>query len=407
VLETFLLGDRNGLRSLDGSSLRTVPRSLRGNPLPATGCCPGGFQIVISLFRSNDRWLFVNVDEASIGAGVDLNGDGDTIDAVLHAYPTDGGPAIDLGVSALRLAVQGDDALAIVSELLQGEDHNGDGDTTDQVFFYWDSATETLVNTQIEALFLDDFGGHWVLVRAENVAQEDFNGDGDMIDRVPHLYDPDSGTLQNIGFVVRSQVGFQDKIVLSVDESANGGVDLNGDGDAFDSVLHLYDVQTGVATNLVTALYSTFPMRGGDRLVGLVVSETSQNADFNFDGDSDDLVLGVYDSVAGTFENSVLALRSPTTYSAGPKLFFTVSEASQGDTDLNGDGDALDTILYCHEAGTNDFTSLGYQVGDLFDGGISQDMFLFLVDEEAQGEDLDGDGLMTHEVAHVVDLRTP
>lgn len=135
VLETLLLGSRNGLRALGGGSTRTLPRSLRGRPLPSISCCPGGFQVVNSLFRSDGERLFAGIDEATLGAGVDLNGDGDTIDArVLHLFPTDGSPPRNLGLAmSSRLELFGSDALTIVFEALQSEDLNGAGFLTHDV----------------------------------------------------------------------------------------------------------------------------------------------------------------------------------------------------------------------------------------------------------------------------------
>ena len=72
--------------------------------------------------------------------------------------------------------------------------------------------------------------------------------------------------------------------------------------DRIDIVLFAYDISDGSLANLSTAL-SAAGFRGR-RFVSFEVHERSQNADFNFDGDVFDHVLGVYDSELDTFHNT-------------------------------------------------------------------------------------------------------
>lgn len=405
VLETLLLGPRNRLSGAGTPPSRVVPLSRPGALLPSTGCCVSGTGVVQSLFRLDPERLYVGIDERTIGAGVDLNGDGDALDLqVLHVYPTDGSAPLNLGVAlGGRLELFGRDAVMLVSESSQGADLNGDGDAFDSVFHFWDPDTGVLQNSGLAVSSFERVDGHWILRIAESAVNEDLNGDGDLSDIVPHLYDPDTGEARSLGLSIRTILGFGDTLLLSVDEAPNGGVDRNGDGDGFDTVLHVYDVPSGVTTNLTTALSLGGPMRSGDRLIALIVDEDDQGADFNLDGDIDDLVVGVYDRVGGTFANTVLQTFDAKVLSSGGTLVFCVSEAQQG-ADLNGDGDADDFVLHAWDAETGTASSLGLQRQGLR-GVASEELVLFLVSEAAQGVDLDGDGLLTSDVAHAIDLR--
>src|SRR5438067_148885 len=86
-------------------------------------------------------------------------------------------------------------------------------------------------------------------------------------------------------------------VILLVSEAAQGGVDLNGDGDADDLVLHVFSAP-GVLTNV--GLAASTPLVGG-QLVAFVVPEASQgHTDLNGDGDSNDFVVHVFDARSGT-----------------------------------------------------------------------------------------------------------
>ena len=61
--------------------------------------------------------------------------------------------------------------------------------------------------------------------------------------------------------------------MLTVSESGQGE-DLNGDGDAEDDVLHIYDLTVDAATNLRLA---GGPQVSGDRLVILVSEDAVEN----------------------------------------------------------------------------------------------------------------------------------
>ena len=70
--------------------------------------------------------------------------------------------------------------------------------------------------------------------------------------KVLHIYDANTGTTTNLGLAGQTSGWMgSESYVFGVSEAAQGGVDLNGDGDAADRyVLHLYDVNTQRVTNL-------------------------------------------------------------------------------------------------------------------------------------------------------------
>lgn len=159
----------------------------------------------------------------------------------------------------------------------------------------------------------------------------------------------------NVGISAQSVQGEGRLLLLRVRELDEGARDLNGDGDASDSgVAHVYDLETGRLTNLGLAL--------GDLITRDVVAD----------------------------ELAVLA----------------VSEAAQGDTDLNGDGDALDQVAHVYDRRTGLSTNLGLAVGDFLAPVVADDFVALVVFEASQGADLDGDGATDGRVLHVYDART-
>jgi hypothetical protein len=156
-------------------------------------------------------------------------------------------------------------------------------------------------------------------------------------------------------------------IAFLVDEAAQGAVDLNGDGDADDDVLYLYDERSGQITATALAVAHgvgrdvssyTFPITPAltDKLVVLLVSEAeSGGVDLNGDTDADDDVFYVIDLKTHTTANLALAAatvvgpfgsRNPVASALdGQKVILTVCEINQ-DADLNDDGDNDDEVTF-------------------------------------------------------------
>lgn len=86
------------------------------------------------------------------------------------------------------------------------------------------------------------------------------------------------------------------------------------------------------------------------------------------------------------------------------RISFAVVEASQGNTDLNGDGDASDRVLHIHDAPGDRLLNSGFAtIPNLY--FIDGDHVVTAVSEGAQGaSDLNGDGDTTDNVLHLLEL---
>ncbi len=221
-----------------------------------------------------DRLTFT-VSEAGQG-GADLNGDGDTGDEVVHAFdPATGAVANSrLAVGGFGLRALRDRVAFEVSESSQGaSDFNGDGDSIDSVVHAFDPVTNTSANSRLAA---DVFAGLRqagdqvaVAVPESGQGAGDLNGDGDTADVVVHVFDPIEAAALNLELAVDSsspvfrasgRVG-----ALSVPEASQGGADLSGDGDALDAVLHTVTLNTApvaAADSAVVAEGATLVVNG-------------------------------------------------------------------------------------------------------------------------------------------------
>jgi hypothetical protein len=87
----------------------------------------------------------------------------------------------------------------------------------------------------------------------------------------------------------------------------------------------------------------------GTHVVGFLVEERRQgNMDLNGDGDAFDAVVHVFDGRRRRILNLGLAEREgiPSIPTAGNIVAFGVHEKAQGNTDLNGDGDTDDRVIH-------------------------------------------------------------
>jgi hypothetical protein len=277
--------------------------------------------------------------------GINLNGDSDTTDSVLHVYDAATATLTNVGLAVSGTAVSGNLVAFRVQEAAQGSTNlNGDGDTTDLVVHVYDTSTAITTNLGLAiANFEFHVDGSVVAIRVPEPLQGgDLNGDGDATDSVIHVYDADTATLTNLGLASAELRHSGNLVAFRVVESAQGATDFNGDGDAIDGVVLVYDATTGSTTILAAA---TFVDAVGD-LVAYTVSEFGQRAtDFNGDGDIADAVVHVYDAANASTTNLGLASGGFVRLS-GDMLAFPVREASQGGSNLNGDGDILDLVAH-------------------------------------------------------------
>ncbi|HVS13210.1 MAG TPA: hypothetical protein VMV46_04760 [Thermoanaerobaculia bacterium] len=399
---------------------------------PATGILTNLGIVGSELLALDDNRLAINVVE--FFEGVDLNGDGDLSDRVVHVYDPVTGTITNLGLvpsssTPLGVALDGGGLAINVIESGQGADLNGDGDLADTVVHVHDPATGTTTNLGIvnsQPILRGLHGGAIGLTLSEVTHGIDFNGDGDTEDRrVAHIHEPATGITTNLGLAIvglPTAVG-NDSVALFVSELGQGE-DLNGDGDIgglgefgpIDTVvLHLHDQVTGITTNLgVEGVGLTWLSGGVPRLPGgafiFLVSELVTGVDLNGDGDTLDGVVHVHDPTTGATTNLGLDFftdeESPGYAVLDDGRFaFTVREFRQG-ADLNGDGDIEDTVAHVYDPATGTTVSTGLASNAEGLVGLGGDVVAFAVIEMFEGADLNGDGDTFDPVVHLMDLST-
>jgi hypothetical protein len=343
--------------------------------------------------------------------GIDLNGDGELKDGVVHVFDTRSGETRNLGLAApiaedLELFAGNGRVVFGVPEETQGVDFNGDGDQQDVVLHLYDVRTGVLTNLQ-QAIFSRQFpryvnmqfnGDLIAFAVLEPEMALDLNGDGDELDSVVFTYDTSSGVLTNLGLaipvpLVLKSLRLSDRLLaMRVSESAQGQ-DLNLDGDLTDTVLFVHDALTGNTQNLGLAIPTfgiTVVVDSRGAQTAFQVDEFAQGTDLNGDGDLFDSVLHAYRADTGAITNLALPLSFTGGFQAGQdRIAFRVPEGAHGNTDLNGDGDPFDFVLHAFDDATGTVTNLGLAAG-VFD--IEGDTLAFAVHELSQGgTDLNGD----------------
>ena len=356
--------------------------------------------------------LFLHVSELSEGA--DLNGDGDQSDYVLEHVDLASGMtqtfplALDIGVQLVPQLVDGDVAVVLADEADQGQDLDGDGKTDGVVPFVAEARTGTLTGLgyslgigTVYAMPVTS-GGRVAFLLPEAAAGADLNADGDSDDGVVQLLVPASGVQLNTALAVTSPTLIRlegSVLALGVSETKQGGRDLNGDGDATDAVLRLVDAATGVVAGSGPALAQLVDLDRG--LVAFTADESAEGmSDLNGDGDAQDQVLHLLDRAGGPPVNLGLALRplplNQVRLTSGRMTAFLVSEADQGNADLNADGDASDEVWYVHDRllGATTNLRLAWSVqGNQPYVHAGEDFVLLAALETATGSrDLNGDG---------------
>jgi hypothetical protein len=375
------------------------------------------------------RWLVFWARESS--EGQDLNDDGDMEDLVTHVHDLDSGETANLGLALSTSAITSPCAthrkwlVFWVEEALQGKDLNGDGHTEDIVLHVHELEQGETANLEIAAN-VDSwaFHEHYLAFRADEGSQgQDLNGDGDLQDLVVHVFDLDSGGAENLGLATaRFGVEYQHEhwLLLRVEEALQGE-DLNGDGDIEDLVPVVYDFERGEIRNLELAI-DDGPWHQA-RWWFFSVEESSQGEDLNGDGDTGDVICHVHDVERG--ETTILESGCPPSSARGSGNWLVFGKGER-EEDLNGDGDTGDSVCHVHDLETGRTTNLRLAVdsygvcfwvndaygGSLYSGGpypsysAAGDWALLSVSEESQGQDLDGDGRLESWVLHVHNFTT-
>jgi len=296
------------------------------------------FAIVPFTLRIQDGFAGFSVAEHENG-GLDLNGDGDAVDAVFVAVEARNGLTRIPGFTgALVLDLPNPDANGFLLTLFEQDlDRNGDGDTSDLVALFYEPRSDRIVDT---ALAVSGFppvqAGAWIGVPVGELDQGelDLDGDGRIESIVPHVFDTRTGRSVNLGFRGHWLAALEEQLL---------GVRLVIDFDVVLEVeLFAWDPRALVVRRTGVDASSVLGSSGDRALV--VASETTQ--DLNDDGDMLDLVLAIYEGRTGM----VRSLRVATSVSQGGlapggKAAVLVSEQGQG-ADLNGDGDQVDQVLH-------------------------------------------------------------
>lgn len=366
------------------------------------------------------------------GNGRDYNGDGDVADVFTFVHEPDGrivntglGPylvtALDGGGLAMEVSerILACDAPPLPCEVVDEEDLNGDGDAGDRVVFVRE-ADGRVVNTRI-ALIIGVtalVGGDFIAPVPERtfdlcdftgcqvIKEIDLNGDGDADDVVFFMYRRGGG-VTNMRITGLSSVGLDDGGFAFTKVELGDGIDYSGDGDLEDVVLCLWQPSKDVIVTPIalSVELGILPLRDGGLF--FTVDETEQQRDLNGDGDSDDVNVAFIRSKSGEVLNTRLVVNPfyPVVALDGGAVSMPIWESEHG-ADLNGDGDLLDNVTHvCDAKGLSDNTRLAQSYSNeavtaLVGGGLA-----LLVDEDAQGQDLNGDGDVSD--SNVLFIRQP
>jgi len=347
---------------------------------------------------------FLVSEEAS--GRTDLDGDGFPSAHVLHLRSATG-TLFNTRLAALPTLAVDHGHVALMSPELT-VDLNGDGDRSDfSVFRVYDVGTDTLVSSDLvtDLALLRALDGRWLVQAVEfDSSRRDLNGDGDLDDLVFHSFDPTSGIAENLGVSSRrgTFAAFDEHRALLPIEESSMGIDLNGDGDASDVVVHFYDARTNEVKNTRLATRGfAFDQFLFDCTIGIAVSESQQGLDLNADGDLDDAVFHTYDATTDSATNQgfdALEFRAAQEY-----LLFLQSEVIL-DADLNGDGDTEDPILSLWNSCTQELhTTEWSSTGTIDAHGMHA---LLVTPEDSANRDLNGDGDIQDSVLSFLDLET-
>lgn len=349
----------------------------------------------------HDHAFGFTTDEAS--AGTDLNGDGDQLDTrvfEMFDLPLGGLEMVPLAIRGRALAVNADDWFLLADEGEMGLDLNGDGDTDEAVLHevHPHQHTQQSIGVSSTGSFGSIVDGPDLGLVAQEADGLDGNGDGDTFDWLVVLHSTALAQTFEPGLAIEptSALAFvAGRLGFLVHELAQDE-DRNADGDLDDTVVHTLDRLTGLAVNL--GLDAVSLQGWGSRLV-FARPEPAGLQDWNGDGDQDDQVLFCWDSLLGSTISTGIASAGEAAALAGDSILMVVPEASEQD-DLNDDGDTDDLVYVLHDLGTHVNTSLCVAVTTPGAGLTEDGRGVLLVSEDGQGADLNGDGDMLDSVLH-------
>ncbi|MEQ8762635.1 MAG: hypothetical protein RL885_01825 [Planctomycetota bacterium] len=335
--------------------------------------------------------------------GWDANLDGDLNDSVPQGVYLPTAQRFVLPYSsAPQIRGEGDYlALRVFEQDEGGADLNGNGATDDYLYMFWDTVRFRLVNPGLSQglgtipLLMNDEIALFSAWEGEN--DVDLNGDGDQFDAILVAQELATGTTRSLGVSNWSNALAGHHVVLLTREFA--GHDYNGDGDFIDKVLHDFDVRSGVLRNHGLACQDT--LRANGDWATATINEFADGRDHNGDGDLLDGVLVGLDLELGTVTDFGIASSDKCAPRAGRQIAH-VNEVSEG-RDLNGDGDVQDNVAHLFDLRVGAVTNLGL-AATLEARWVGREAAAFVASEAAQGVDLNGDGDLLDEVTQIVHL---
>ncbi|MEM6704148.1 MAG: hypothetical protein AAF690_15630 [Acidobacteriota bacterium] len=328
---------------------------------------------------------------------VDLNGDNDTADRIVHHYDNATGSLRNLGLAALELRSTAKSAAFLAREDHQSSDLNGDGDLADHVLHYFlppqassrgrnrPTTEAQVVNTGLAvppvfASLQYELSERWLAVAVDEAAQTaDANDDGDLLDKTLTVIDLKKGRTHHTeqalsrGRVAEIQIG--GSLIGFVGELTQPP----------ENDLYFYDAQRR-STEAAGAFLASNPFWIGDD-VGYYLRRESLWGDLNGDGDDNDRIATVFDRRQREPLSLGVAAYGPSF--AGRWLGFLVSESSES-RDLTGDGDTSDFVPFVFDRGSESLSSLGIAAGGTGHFSLGEGLFLLPVAETTT--DLNGDG---------------
>ena len=313
--------------------------------------------------------------------------------------------AFDLGLSAKRVYGSGVLRLVAASEADDGTDLDGDGDEEDVVLQILDLSGVTLFNTGLafppvfRSLLRDEVpppefacnDALAVVAISEEETGRDLDNDGTPNEVAAWLFDHRTGALRQVPFA-------GDSSMLGGDLAAFTATDLAGNGE-----LRVYDGRDGSWTTRQVG--ASFLVAVADGIVAFTRSEDDA-VDLNADGDtSDTFVLSLYDSDTRRVVNASFELERFEVRIKGDFAGFNVSEARHGHLDLNGDGDADDSVFVAVN-GRNGLTRIPGFSGAFFADAATADSEDFLLTVPEEDVDRNGDGDLSDRIATIYDARS-
>jgi len=304
------------------------------------------------------------------------------------------------GLVASRVSLSSTLLVAQVNEGFLGVDGNKDGDKVDDVMVTVDptqpGASPVIVKTQVS-----DIGATDICAGGTNPG-----------DACRTSADCSGGTCAGVAVALTDEAGFGEPVG---DKPQSPKADQNGDHDTTDHVLLFYRSSD---KQLISTHQAALDFIVSGNLIAFRTSEAEQGyQDLNGDGDTLDTVMQIYDLATGTLINTGQAVAVCELPGCEPGLpykirgrsvYFLTPEASQGGTDLDGDGSNTGIVVQVYDAGTGSSQVIGAAAGapslpplptTLFDKPIVYQQ----VKESTLGKDVNGDGVIDDTLVTLVD----